>query len=83
MPVPERVEMDIVDVPREIVLVARRMLPITALLSHPLSLAGTASRNRSVAANLLENELLIKRRRVGKSASPSCKVKSRAGGQAK
>jgi hypothetical protein len=70
-----RVEVGIIEMPREIVLVAQRMLPIPPLPNPALAFGGAAGR-RSVqlGANYAKNRLSVRRQRVAKSASPSGRV---------
>ena len=69
-----RIEVDVIEVPRKIVRVAQRMLPISPLPDPALGFGGTAGGDRFTRGKAREKPLLIRRQRVAKSASPSGRV---------
>jgi hypothetical protein len=66
----DRVDMDVINMTREIVLIANGVLPI-ALLPDTAFTFGGAAETRSPLVRLRENADLISRQRVAKSASSS------------
>jgi hypothetical protein len=70
-----RVEVGIIEMPREIVLVAQRMLPIPPLPNPALAFWRRGwRRSVQLGANYAKNRLSVRRQRVAKSASPSGRV---------
>jgi len=74
IPVPHGVEVNIIDMAGEIDLIADRMFPIPALPYATLFFRSRLFEIRSPLGRARENEDLINRQRVAKSASPSGNV---------
>ena len=70
------IEMDVIEVPRKIILVAQRALPIAPLPNPTLTFAARLAEIRSPPGNACEKPLFIRRQRVAKSASPSGRVQT-------
>jgi hypothetical protein len=76
MPVFDRIEMDVIEVPHKILLVTQGVLPIAPLPTPRSPLAARLAEIRSPPGRRREKALLINRHRSGKSGSPSGKVQT-------
>jgi hypothetical protein len=72
----DRVDMEVIQMTRKIVLVADGVLPIAPLPDTAFALGARLAEIRSPVGRLRENADLIRRQRVAKSASPSGSVQT-------